>query len=201
MNKLIITMVAIIVVIVASITAVVLFFPNRGEETPKIETIVSENEEILDDCTEEYEGMEYETTLKANTQEEKTSPNCSVTIKTYYKKCGHTTSKYDNLPQEFVNLTKEEIQNNYQDYDIESFNPNKIELYQEKEGQCEEHYMVKDKDGEVAIYKILEDGSQEELEITSVTTEYLPETDKINIKNGIQINGKQELNQLIEDFE
>ena len=188
MNKLIITMIAIIVVIVASITAVVLFFPNRGEEIPKIETIVSENEEILDDCTEEYEGMEHETAVKANTQEEKTSPNCSLTIKTYYKKCGHTTSKYDNLPQEFVNLTKEEIQNNYQDYDIESFNANKIELYQ-------------DKDGEVAIYKILEDGSQEELEITSVTTEYLTQTDKINIKNGIQINGKQELNQLIEDFE
>ena len=201
MNKLIITMIAIIVVIVASITAVVLFFPNRGEETPKVETIVSENEEILDDCTEEYEGMEHETTIKANTQEEKTSPNCSVTTKIYYKKCGHTTSKYDNLPREFVNLTKEEIQNNYQDYDIESFNANKIELYQEKDGQCGEHYMVKDKDGEVAIYKILEDGSQEELETTSVTTEYLTETDKINIKKGIQINGKQELNQLIEDFE
>ncbi|MCI8636298.1 MAG: hypothetical protein HFJ36_00200 [Clostridia bacterium] len=201
MNKLIITMIAIIVVIVASITAVILFFPNREEETPRLETIVSENEEILDDCTEEYEGMEHETIIKANTQEEKTSPNCSVTTKIHYKKCGHTTSIYDNLPQEFVNLTKEEIQNNYQDYDIESFNSNKIELYQEKAGECGEHYMVKDKDGEVAIYKILEDGSQEELEITSITTEYLTETDKINIKNGIQINGKQELNQLIEDYE
>ena len=201
MNKLIITMISIIVVIVASITAVILFFPNREEETPRLETMVSENEEILDDCTEEYEGMEHETTIKANTQEEKTSPNCSVTTKTYYKRCGHTTSIYDNLPQEFVNLTKEEIQNNYQDYDIESFNSNKIELYQEKDGECGEHYMVKDKDGEVAIYKILEDGSQEELETTSITTEYLTETDKINIKNGIQINGKQELNQLIEDYE
>ncbi len=201
MNKLIITMIAIIVVIVSSITAVILFFPNRKEETPRLETMVSENEEILDDCTEEYEGMEHETTIKANTQEEKTSPNCSVTTKTYYKRCGHTTSIYDNLPQEFVNLTKEEIQNNYQDYDIESFNSNKIELYQEKDGECGEHYMVKDKDGEVAIYKILEDGSQEELETTSITTEYLTETDKINIKNGIQINGKQELNQLIEDYE
>ena len=201
MNKLIITMISIIVVIVASITAVILFFPNREEETPRIETIVSENEEILDDCTEEYEGMEHETTIKANTQEEKTSPNCSVTTKTHYKKCGHTTSKYDNLPQEFVNLTKEEIQNNYQDYDIENFTSNKIEMYQEKDGECGEHYMVKDKDGEVAIYKILEDGSQEELETTSITTEYLTETDKINIKNGIQINGKQELNQLIEDYE
>ena len=40
MNKLIITMISIIVVIVASITAVILFFPNREEETPRLETIV-----------------------------------------------------------------------------------------------------------------------------------------------------------------
>lgn len=61
--------------------------------------------------------------------------------------------------------------------------------------------MVKDKEGEVAIYQILEDGTQEEIEITGITTEYLPETDKINMKKGIQVNGRQKLNQLIEDFE
>ena len=48
---------------------------------------------------------------------------------------------------------------------------------------------------------MLEDGEQKELETTGITTEYLPETDKINMKKGIQVNGKQELNQLIEDFE
>ena len=61
--------------------------------------------------------------------------------------------------------------------------------------------MVKDKDGMLTIYQILEDGSQKEIETTGVSTEYLPETDKINMKDGMQVNGKQELNQLIEDFE
>ena len=31
--------------------------------------------------------------------------------------------------------------------------------------------------------------------------EQLPETDKFNMKNGIKVNGKQELNRLLEDFE
>ena len=53
----------------------------------------------------------------------------------------------------------------------------------------------------VTIYQVLEDGIEQELETTGITTEYLPDTDKINMKNGIQVNGKQELNQLIEDFE
>ena len=35
----------------------------------------------------------------------------------------------------------------------------------------------------------------------SKTIDYLTETDKIAIENGIRVNGLEELNQLIEDFE
>lgn len=200
MNKIIVTMIAIIIVIGAIFTAIAIFPSKHNEEEEKIETKIAE-EEIIDDCTEEYEGLEYESTVKANTQEEKTSPNCSLTINTYYQTCGHIKNEYTNLPQNLVNLTKEKIQEKYQECKIESFASNNIILYQEKEGECGEHYIVKDKEGTVTIYQVLEDGSQKEVETTSITTEYLPETDKINMKNGIEVNGKQELNQLIEDFE
>ena len=200
MNKLIVTMLAIVVVIGAILTAVMVFTPKHSQDVEKIQTEIAE-EEILDECTDEYEEMEYENTVKANTQEEKTSPNCSLTIKTYYPKCGHTKSEYTNLPQDFVNLSKEEIQEKYQDYEIQDFATNAIVIYQEKQGDCGEHYRVKDKNGTVTIYQVLEDGTEQEMETTGITTEYLPETDKINMKNGIQVNGKQELNQLIEDFE
>lgn len=193
-------MIAIVVVIGAMFTAVMIFTPNPNKDVEKIQTEIAQ-EEILDDCTDEYEGLEYEDTVKANTQEEKTSPNCSLTTKTYYQKCGHTKSEYGNLPSDFVNLTKDEIQEKYQEYEIEDFTTNAIILYQKKEGDCGEHYRIKDKEGTVTVYQILEDGSEQELETTGITTEYLPETDKINMKNGIQVNGKQELNQLIEDFE
>ena len=200
MNKLIVTMLAIVVVIGAIFTAVIVFTPKHSQDVEKIQTEIAE-EEILDECTDEYEEMEYENTVKANTQEEKTSPNCSLTIKTYYPKCGHTKSEYTNLPQDFVNLSKEEIQEKYQDYEIQDFATNAIVIYQEKQGDCGEHYRVKDKNGTVTIYQVLEDGTEQEMETTGITTEYLPDTDKINMKNGIQVNGKQELNQLIEDFE
>ncbi len=199
MNKLIITMIAIIVVIGGMLTAVMIFQPKK-EESPKIETQIAQ-EEILDDCTEEYESLEHENTIITNTKEEKTSPNCSLTIKTYYKKCSHTKEEYINLPQNFVNLTKEEIQQKYENYEIKNFASNAIILYQEKETECGEHYIIKNKNGYVTIYQILEDGTQKEIETTGISTEYLTQTDKINIENGITVNGKQNLNQLIEDFE
>lgn len=200
MNKLIVVMLAIVVIIGAMFTAMMIFSPNQNENAENRVAQIAE-EEILDDCTDEYEEMENENTIKANTQEEKTSPNCSLTTKTYYSICKHTKNEYENLPQDFVNLTKDEIQQKYPEYEIESFASNEVVLYQEKEGTCGEHYMVKDKEGQVTIYQLLEDGTQKEVEVTGITTEYLPETDKITMKNGIQVNGKQQLNQLIEDFE
>lgn len=200
MDKIIMTMICIIVVIGAMFTAVMIFKPNENE---KPETIVTEvaDEEILDECTEEYEEMEKQNMIEANSGEEKISPNCSFTEKIYYKKCGHTTSQYLELPQDLVNETEEQLQEKYLDWKIQTFSSNEIILYQEKDGECGEHYLVKDKDGTVTIYQILEDGTEKEYETTGITTEYLTETDKINMEKGIRVNGKQELNQLIEDFE
>jgi hypothetical protein len=195
MNKAKVTIICSLTIIATILTAIAIFRTDIKEDDTKLETSIAE-EEILDDCTDEYES-----TAKVNTQEEKTSPNCSLITKTYYKKCEHTKCEYDNLPQNLVNLTKDEIQEKYKDYEIESFASNEVILYQEKNGECGEHYIVKDKDGMVVIYRILEDGTEEELEMTGITTEYLTQTDKINMENGIRVNGRQELNQLIEDFE
>lgn len=201
MNKIIVTLLAIMVMLGAIFTAIMIVSPKDKEEVPNMETKIAEEEEILDECTDEYEGMELEKTIRANTEQEKTSPNCSLTIKTHFIQCGHTKSEYTNLPQDLVNLNKEQIQEKYPEAQVESFASNEVVIYQEKEGSCGEHYMVKDKEGQVTVYEILSNGEQKELEVTGITTEYLPETDKINMKKGIQVNGKQELNQLIEDFE
>lgn len=198
MNKVIIVMIAIIVIISAIFTAFAILKPNR-EETVKEETQIAE-EEILDDCTDEYEIMqqELETT---NSNEEKTSPNCSLEIKTYFKGCQHITRQYSNLPENLVNLSKEEIQEKYPECEVQSFSNNEVILYNQKEGECGEHYLLKSEQGVVSIYQVLENGNLEKIEETGISIEYLPETDRMNIEKGIEVNGKQNLNQLLEDFE
>lgn len=200
MNKVILVMICIIVIIGAIFTAIFISKPNQDEDIVNITTKVAE-EEILDECTDEYEYLENQEIALTNSDEEKVSPNCSITIKTFYKKCGHTTSEYDNIPEKLVNCTKEDIQNKYEGYKVEKFSSNEIILYIEKDGECGEHYIVRDKDGTVMIYRNIGNGEEEFVEETGISTDYLPETDKINMKNGIQVNGKQDLNQLIEDFE
>lgn len=199
MNKTIIIMISIIVVIAAMITAVVIYKPKESEEPQDIVTEIAE-ENIIDDCTEEYEEMQNEI-LETNSEDEKISPNASITFKKTYQKCGHTTSQYQDISEELVNQTREQLQEKYADWKIEQFTDTEIILSKEEEGECGEHYIVRDNEGSVTVYEVLEDGTEKEYEVTDISTEYLTETDKMNMEKGIQVNGKQNLNQLIEDFE
>ena len=197
MNKTIMSIIAIIVIIGAIIIGVQICKPNKEQED--IITKVSD-EKIEDDCTDEYQEIQEEM-LQANSTEEKISPNCFITMKKTYNKCGHTTREYIAIPKELVNKTKEDLKEKYAGWTIDKFSDTQIVISKKEEGECGEHYIVKDKEGKVVIYKLLEDGTEKEYEVTDISTEYITDTDKINMKNGIKVNGKQELNQLIEDFE
>lgn len=197
MDKTIMSIIAIIVIIGAIIIGVQICKPNKEQED--IITKVSD-EKIEDDCTDEYQEIQEEM-LQANSTEEKISPNCFITMKKTYNKCGHTTSEYIAIPKELVNKTKEDLEEKYAGWTIDKFSDTQIVISKKEEGECGEHYIVKDKEGKVVIYKLLEDGTENEYEVTDISTEYITYTDKINMKNGIKVNGKQELNQLIEDFE
>lgn len=200
MNKVIVTMLCIIVIIGAIFTAVVIFKQDKEEEPKTSVTRVAE-ENIIDECTEEYEEMKSQNIIETNSEEKKTSPNCAIILKKYYTKCGHTLTEYTNLPNDLVNSTEEDIQEVYQGWNIESFEPNQITLSRSIESECGEHYIIRDENGKVAIYRVLENGTEELYENTEISTEYLPDADKDNMKTGIRANGKEELNQVLEDFE
>ena len=199
MNKTIITMLSIIVIMIAVFTAIVIYKANNKEEIYNVETKIAE-ENILDDCTDEYEEIQEEM-LQASTNQEKISPNCFITFKTSYKKCGHETNKYEKIDDNLVNKTKEELQKIYSEWKIEDFSDSNIVLSKDEDGYCDEHYLIQDKEGKVVIYKILEDGTKQKFQETEISIEYLSEADKVQIKKGIRVNGMQNLNQLIEDFE
>ncbi len=200
MNKVIVSMLIIIVIIMGMITAVVLIKPKS--EDNNIRNIAKIEENINNDSNEiTTNNINNEIVEETNTNEEKISPNAFITYKINYKKCGHETTEYREIPKELVNLTKAELQEKYDEWKIEEFSDTNIILKKESKDSCDEHFILKDKDGIVTVFKKDENGEEREYEITDISTEYLTDTDKINMKNGIEVNGVQNLNQLIEDFE
>lgn len=166
---------------------------ENGEKNTKI------SEVIEDECTEEY--VEQEEIENVSSVEEKVSANAILVLKKYYTKCEHTLNEYVELPQELVNMTEEEVKEQYPDWEVIGFTPEQIILYKEFEDVCGEHFKLKVEDGKVAVYIVNSDGTESLYEKTDISSEYLTETDLINMENGLEIYGKEELNKIIEDFE
>ncbi len=192
MKKGIVFIISIIVIFVAMFIGIWVY--NKGiENEKKTEENTNKNEETVNNMSD----------IKVNTRNEeiKLSPNCSLLFKTKYKKCNHTSNKYINIPKELVNKTKKELEEKYPEWKIEVFKNNKVELLKTEEGQCEDHYVLKDINGKIIIFKINEKGEETEYQKTDISTEYITETDKVTMKNGLKVYGKENLSQLIEDFE
>ena len=157
------------------------------------------SELVEDECTEEYE--ETQKVAVVSVTEEKLSSNAILILKKYYDKCEHTINEYVELPPELVNMTEKEVQAEYPEWEVIGFEKGKLTLYKEFKDGCGEHFKLKIEDGKIVIYIINSDGTESIYEKTNISSEYLTETDLLNIQDGLEIYGKEELNQIIEDFE
>ena len=154
---------------------------------------------IEDECTEEYVQMQNITTVSS--KEEKLSANAILILKKYYEQCEHTINEYVELPQELINMTEKEVQAEYPDWEIIGFEKGKLTLYKEFDDLCGEHFKLRVDEGKIVVYIVNNDGTENVYEKTNISSEYLTETDLINMQDGLEIYGKEELNQIIEDFE
>lgn len=199
MNKKIIIIVSTLLIIAITGTIFILV-KNKNEDVEPENPSTYISEVIEDECTEEYE--ESQNTKPVASTEEKISANAMLVLKKYYITCDHTINEYVEIPPELVNMTKEELQIKYPDWEVIGFTPEKVTLYKEFEDECGEHFKLRIEDGKVVVYIVNEDGTQSLYEKTNISSEYLTETDLINMKeDGLEIYGREELNKIIEDFE
>lgn len=151
---------------------------------------------VTDECVDEGQAF-----LQANAMENKVSPNAILVVKKYYPSCGHTTISYVNASEDIVNLSENQFKEKYAEWKIDGFSSNEIVISREEQGICNEHYLLQEEEGGLTIYSIDENDQQKLFQRTGIVVDYLPETDKLNLKNGIRVNGKENLNKILEDFE
>lgn len=129
------------------------------------------------------------------------SPNCEIIMQKQYLKCNHTMEEKIKVPNEVINMNAEELKLYYNEWKLEKFTPTNIVLSRTYSSSCDEHYLLKEDDGFLTVYKEKDNGDLEEYEETEIYIDFLTEEDKIKLKQGIQAVGKEKLNSLLEDFE
>ena len=186
-------------VIIASLTTVVIYNLTRIKETPLLESETKMINKVETYATANI--IENKETIETNVSEEKISPNASIIFEKYYKGCSHTIRVRENVTEKMVNMNEDEFKKLYSDWKIIKFDSNEIELYKEFAGECNEHYLVKENNGFVSIYKINGNGDIKLLKNTEISTSYLSEADVKNLQEGVKLVGKEELNAYLENFE
>lgn len=141
-------------------------------------------------------------TIEAVSEEEKVGPNTEFAIKEYYDECSHFKFEYADLPKELINLTRQEIDDYYNDqYEVEKFENNSLVISKEINGLCDNHFFMKLGNEHIEIYKLNTDGSFALYKETEISREYLPEEDIEDLEEGMYIYGEGKINATLEDFE
>ena len=197
-GKVLLTSILVGIFLISVFTGIYIFKINN-EKNKKI----SEMQELQDHTIKQNieNSIETEETLSANSSEEKITPHTRLILRKYYEDCGHSINEYVETPVELINMTKEELEEEYKDWNVYIFSEEEVIMIKNVNGFCNEHYSLKDLDGYVAIYKVDKNGNETLQEKTAISTRYLTQTDKSHLESGIKIYGTENLNKYIEDFE
>lgn len=141
------------------------------------------------------------TTVETVQADEKLEFDAEFAQKKYYDECGHFSFQYSELPKELVNLTRQEIEDLYDDWEVESFSPTSLTLSQEINSICDDHYIIKLGDNNIEVFNLKNDGELELYKETDISKNYLPPEDIETLTQGIAVYGKAKLNSTLEDFE
>ncbi len=94
---------------------------------------------------------------------------------------------------------KDECLNEWEDYSKTV--QNEIKETNSSLNDENKHYILRENNGFINVYYINENDEEILYKVTDISTSYLGEEDVRELKEGIEVTGIQNLNQLLEDFE
>ncbi|MBF8982141.1 BofC C-terminal domain-containing protein [Lutibacter sp. B2] len=133
-----------------------------------------------------------------------TTSSMQIVFKTYYEKARDTIIKEREIPAVMIGSKlddfKEYLVENYPKWDIRQFSKEKVELYQVSKNTPPNYYIIKEKDGYVAVFKVNENEEMVLMQKTEIPVVSLSETDLKYIEEGIERKDEEEINQILEDY-
>lgn len=135
-------------------------------------------------------------------KEYKIGINTDFKIVTEYTLCGHQIINNVEITRDMINLSYDDIITRYSGYEIVEFDSDIVILKRIVDEYCGEHYLVKENEGKIGVYIILDNDKLELMQTLDVSIDSLRQNDRYMFKNtGVTVNGKENLYQFLEDFD
>lgn len=208
MNKKLVTSVIIavlVVVVIGMATGYYIGIRNSSKKPITDNEDISEGNnitEIIDnDVDDENVGSE-----ASQIEENIIGPKTIVEYKTYFTECGHEILETTEPNKNMINMTEEDlkayIKNNNPTWKLEEFSHERVLITIEKEQLCQNHYVIGEKDGKIAVFSIDEKGEKVLEQIyNDAPISLLKEIDYEKLKKGIIIDkNEDDLLNILEDY-
>lgn len=133
-----------------------------------------------------------------------TSPNTQIIFNTYYTKTGDMVVSKRDLPVTLVGLRlsefKDYIDDYYSEWKIKSISPQEVTLFQEKDSYTPNQFIIQEKDGYIAVYRINDQGEKILHYETDIALSLFNEIDRRKLKEGIVVKNFDEALSIIQDY-
>lgn len=118
----------------------------------------------------------------------------------YYTKDAITKEQQEPVPDFLEGLSREQLQSVYNGWQIVYFSPEKVILRCSIEGKSNEVFLLKEYNGQIAVFIEDESRRMRLKELTEVPVALLPETEQKQMLEGLYIVGEENLVRLLSDF-
>lgn len=145
--------------------------------------------------------LQNKSNLVSNIKIPKITPSTKMIYEYLYKDDKITETIEDVPPYFLIDLTREDIEKSFDEWQVKSFSEKEVVLQKIMEGKSTKHYIIGEYDGYLAVFYEKEINGTRLKEITDTPIESLSIKEKNEIKNGIKIKGDDELIHYLENFE
>lgn len=131
----------------------------------------------------------------------KIETDSTMVLERYYKSCGHSLTEEHPMESRYIGKTEEELAELFSDWKLKSFTPEKVVFSIEIASYCPDHYIIKQEDGLVVIFRPDKDtGLLLVLEATNIPYERLSPEIQQELVKGIVVDSIEGVEQLIENW-
>lgn len=187
------------------------FFNNKSKEIVMEENKAALEEPILKTAQKQKENktienepqkdkIEEETEVVETSTEARITPSTKMVYQYYYPQDDVMEQQEDVPPYFLLDLTFEDMQKLYDNWQVVSFSEKEVILRKTMEGESDQRYIVGEQDGYIAVFYQKEQNGISLHEVTNTPISSLSEEEVQRLENGIFVTGDIELSKILEDY-
>lgn len=133
-------------------------------------------------------------------EQAKITPSTKMVYEYYYKKDGNKEVLEEVPPYFFIDKTRKQLENELKGWTVTAFDSSEVVLRKDIDSESYQHYVIGEYNGYVAVFYEKEVNGTSLKEVTDTPVESLPEEEQEKLKEGIKIDGDDNLMKILSDY-